>query len=316
MRVKDYKKEIAAVAIAVLLTGLAQPIGAKSRPNLMHYLSISFSGGYSAILEDYPDLSTIGSWGADFHIGYELQDHDIGFWFAGSLTGLQYLSSNATSSVHLFDERIIDTQGKDAVMHYDITSPLQENVRLLYYSIPLMLGWFSYNGFYCGAGCRLAINLGLGSTSSLQYRTYATYSEYFDDFRDMPNHYYTDYTATNDNVQISSKVGFSVLCEVGYDALNLGRKARAKFHALKIGAFAEYGLLPIIGSTGTEKICTINPNNASEVIPGSFYNSNSSSGHHTNSLYVGVRITYLYMLYATRCPRCKYSVNSYRPRKR
>lgn len=293
------------ILLIILISILSTEVEARrSKPNNFHFWAVGLSGGYSTLMEDYPDLSTSGLAGFTGHFGYEYQNQ--GFWISPTLE-LQYFSAKAISSVTISDARILDTQLKNAVMHYTMTSGLSEKQQFLYLNIPVMAGYYSPEGFYFGAGFRLGFNLGISSQSTLSYRTSATYDPYFDDFEDMPNHCYTDYTTTNDTAHYNSVFKVSVLAEIGYDLMALKHKSKVKYSAFKVGAFVEYGLNNIIDVEGNGVVCRVNPSNASQLIPNTYYSAYHTNRHRVVPLIAGVRLTFLFYIKGkgSYCPKCR-----------
>ncbi|MCQ2343640.1 MAG: PorT family protein [Paludibacteraceae bacterium] len=307
MELRDLKFKSYQLAFFLLLLSMAvtpDVSARRSRPDNFHFWAVGFSGGYSTLVEDYRDLNTSGSVGFTGHFGYEYENQ--GFWLSPMLE-LQYFSSKAHSSVNVADSRIIDTQLKDATMHYEMMSGLSEEQRFLYLNIPFMAGYYSHTGFYFGAGFRLGFNLGISSSSTFSYRTSATYDSYFDDFTDMPNHCYTDYTQTNDTAHFHSIFKVSFLAEIGYDVMAHKHRSQVKYSALKLGAFAEYGLNNVIDVEGNGKVCKANPTNASHLIPGTYYGAYHTKKHHVVPLVVGIRLTFLFYVKGkgAYCPKCR-----------
>lgn len=293
-----------AIAVMVLLMVSVEVSARRSMPNNFHFWSIGVGGGYATMMEDYTELNSSGSVGLSAHFGYEYQNQ--GLWVSPMLE-LQFLSANAVSSVTMSDQRIIDTQLKNAVMHYEMRSGLDEHQRFLYLNIPIMAGYYSPEGFYLGAGFRLGFDLGIGCRSKLSYRTYATYDSYFEDFEDMPNHSYSNYTGTNNKVRFSSVFKVSLLAEAGYDLMAHKHRSKVKYSSLKLGAFFEYGLNNIVDTEGDGVVCSVNPTNASELIPKSFYSAYHTKSHRVVPMVVGVKLTFLFYIKGkgAYCPKCR-----------
>ena len=120
------------------------------------------------------------------------------------------LTANSMFNIDNFDVPIYDTQGKLATMHYQVGT-IDERTRLFYASIPIMFGYHNC-GFYIGAGAKIGLPIVPTVKSQYTYTTTATYSEYIEDFVNMPNHYNATYTSEcKDNLTPSLKLSAIVL---------------------------------------------------------------------------------------------------------
>ena len=140
------------VMLVVLGLLLVMPIYSRKDLPIGHFLAIDASLGYSNIFESYQDLDTKGTIGGLFGINYELRKKH--FIFSTGIEG-QMLTSNSIFEIDDFDIPIYDTQGKFAMMHYQI-STIDERTRLFYASIPVIFGYYGY-GFYIGAGAKIGL---------------------------------------------------------------------------------------------------------------------------------------------------------------
>ena len=264
-----------------------------------HYLSLNGQVGYFSFLENIPDVRTRGGASGALGIGYEMRYNN--FWF-GLGVDLQYAASTMTTGGYSIDRTVYDTQGKILQYHYDVHSytDTQHNLRV---GIPLLLGFYT-NGIYGGAGLRVSFAPYSFSSPSMTYKTRGSYDLYIEDFEDMPNHFYTEYTTHGrSNIQILPQA--SVIAELGYDILNKERmSAYALCSVLKIAVFAEYGLNSCMQGTKDESdVYRVNATNPSLLEPASYYANKDLRAYRIVPLFVGVKVTFMLRIKTADC-RC------------
>jgi len=240
-----------------------------------HYGWISIAGGYYSLLEKFDDLKTLGGGNLNISGGYE-------FRYSGFYTSIgfemSFWQSNAYTLDYAFEQMMHDTQGKCMNYHFDISASKESSYGMYGY-IPIMIG-YTNSGFYIGCGAKIGYNLFAKNHTSRDYTTSATYPQYFQDFEDMPNHYYTHYRATNTE-NLNLNVPLSLIAEVGYDVLygySYGSYTRDK--VLKIGVYAEYGLLNSIKNATDESLFKSNSEHPIQLDVFSYYNHKATISVH------------------------------------
>ena len=262
-----------------------------------HYLSLSGSVGYYSLLEDIPDVQTRGGASGALGIGYELRYNK--FWL-GAGVDMQYGSSTMTTAGYSIDRTIYDTQGKAVQYHYNVLShtDTQHNLRV---GMPLLVGFYT-NGVYGGAGVRVSIVPYTFTTPSMTYITRGSYDKYIDDFEDMPNHFYTEYT-TRGRSELKLLTQASVIAELGYDILNKERmNSYALCSVLKVALYAEYGLNSCMrGVTSESETYDVDKSNPSLLIPSSYYAHKDLRQSRIVPLFVGIKVTFLLRIKTADC---------------
>ncbi len=262
----------------------------------INYFSVSGGIGYGTLLENIPELNTIGSMGGNLSFGYELQISQ--FWLNTSIEA-QYLRASSSFNISGFDRMAYDTQGKQVLYHYDFDKSV-DNQQFIFANIPLLLGWH-YVGFYIGAGAKIGYCISAKESTKLQYSTSGTYQQYIDDFEKMEDHFYCTYNAANTE-KLNSKFKVSIIGEIGYDILAWSRQANhTEHHGLKIGAYVEYGLNSIVSSSGENPLYSINETNISELSITPFYNAHSANAYRVIPLYAGIRISWIFCIRTKHC---------------
>lgn len=208
-----------------------------------HFFTLGGSAGYSTLFENVPELKTLGSLAGTINFGYEYRIKGFYMTFSAEL---QYFSATSTFNISGTDKLIYDTQGKQALMHYDFDQSLDKQ-SFLFVNLPVVLGYY-YRGLYLGAGAKIGYCIHAKESTTLLYSTSATYQQYIDDFASMSDHFYTTYSSSVTE-NLNSKYKLSAIAEIGYDILTYSREINhTNRSGLKISVVAEYGLNNLINT--------------------------------------------------------------------
>jgi hypothetical protein len=264
-----------------------------------HYLSLSGEVGYYSLLENMEDVRTRGGAGGALGLGYEMRYNN--FWFGLGLD-FQYGSSTMTTAGYNVDRELIDTQGKHVNFHYEVQSytDTQHDFRI---GLPILFGFYT-NGIYGGAGIKFSLAPYTATTPTIHYRTTGGYEKYIDDFEDMPNHFYTEYTMKGRSV-VEIRPQAHVIAELGYDILNKERmSAYALCSVLKVALYAEYGLNSCMKGTMHEAdTYDVDPVNPTILNPRSYYANKDLRNARIVPLFVGIKVTFMLRIKTANC-RC------------
>ena len=298
MNMKKSLHVIGALLVTVALLCQSNPMSAatkfktpsRQRTQVEHLITAGASVGYSTLLENYDDLETIGKVGGTFGVGYEL--HFNKFLFSAGLEA-QYVTADATFELPDMQRKIIDTQGKPATMNYAF-EPVEEAHRLLYVSIPVMVGTY-YEGFYFGLGAKVGLAVSPMTNMNVKYETSGIYGEYIDDFSGMLNNGYGSSKYISGYKNEKMPIRGSVIAEIGYDVLDHARKMdNRQRNGLRIAAVCEYGLNNTFNTKEPAESVVINKDNANDVTVLPYYQSHDISGHRVSNLYAGIKVTWTF----------------------
>lgn len=292
------------VLLAAVVMMMAVPLCAQQKWKLnnvidKHYFSLSASGGYYSLLENIPEITTKGGGGCTIGIGYEFRYSY--FWLSAGFD-FQYGASTLTTAPFDIHREFLDTQGKPVNFHFyvDEYSDTQHDFRI---GIPVMVG-FCTNGIYGGIGMKFSYAPRTVATPSIKYVTTGTYEQYIDDFENMPNHFYTEYTAPG-RTEIVMKPQGHVIAELGYDILNRERMTTyALCSVLKVAAYAEYGINSCMsGSEDDGILYGYDETNPAQLIANSYYAQHNVSKARIVPLFVGIKVTFMLRIKTANC-RC------------
>lgn len=292
---------LATVALLLQMT----PISAANRHagwrkhnnQVNHFITAGASAGYSTLIENYSDLNTKGTIGGTLGLGYELR---INKFLLTTGVEAQLVTAKDSFALPNFTQNIIDTQGKLAIMNYRF-APIEESHQLLYVSIPLMVGVY-HRGFYLSAGAKIGFAVQPITSMEVAYETSGTYGEYIEDFADMSNNGYGEYTDTKQYKHEGLPIRTSALAEIGYDVMSPVRKKDAtQRNGVRIGVVCEYGLNNIVKTVEPANSIVINKTNANDVTVLPYYQTHAITGRRVSNLYVGLKITWIFDFSSEPC---------------
>lgn len=302
------KSFFTAALICLSMTCLAAKNGLRGDDNY-HFMWVSMSGGYSALNEHVSSISTKGDFGGFVGIGYEFRRSH--FWI--SVGGqLQMHRSSMTCEDRPFNKTSDNwpTTSLGQPMHaLDDQDPAKQFDPLYYVSqtddnkwntidVPLMMGYYN-QGFYFGLGAKVGFSFMSKISTTGTYSLMADYDRYVGVFDDMPEHFFTkyDYSGTQ-NVNLYTQC--SLLGEIGYDVLATVASRAAYCNVLKIGVYAEYGVLGVRSNTidnqGILSFQRLNDTqlklNDATINP--YFVTSMKSSDRVFPFYVGLKITYMF----------------------
>ena len=264
---------------------------------LKHYLTFSTNGGYFSLLENIPEVETLGGGGATLGIGYEMRYKHL---WVGAALDVQYCFSSLNSPANDIDRVVYDTQGKALTYHYHVRgyTDTQHDVRI---GLPVLVGFYT-NGIYGGVGIHASFAPFTVATPTVAYTTRGEYERYINDFTNMPNHFYTEYTIRG-RTEMKMLPQVSVIGEIGYDVLNKERISQyRRCSVLKIAAYAEYGFLN--STTGSQEVTDlfyVDANNPIRLVPVGYYTCRDVRDKRIVPLLVGVKVTFMLRIKTPNC---------------
>ena len=264
-----------------------------------HYGWLSLGGGYFTLLEKFDDISTKGGGQVSLAGGYEMR---YGWFYLSAGIDFAFWLSNATTQTWRFDRAMYDTQGKLMTFHYDLAASKEHSYGLTA-RIPIMIG-VNRKGFYFGVGANVGYHILSDNRVSRPYTGYATYDQYFEDFEDMPNHYYTNFTATNTE-HLRMNIPVNLIAEIGYDVLyGYSDSSYGRDKVLKIGVYAEYGLMNAFSNKTDASLFEPNPEHPTQLDVWSYYNNKATTTNKVLPLSAGIKLTWMLRIPTKNC-HCK-----------
>ena len=316
-----------------------------------HYVGPVFSGGLAQTVDDMRQTQSRISGGGEIGVAYQYQHGHLLLH-----TGLHYTLQCPVQSVdsQWLSHSMIDTRGV-AVTYRGLLANRADQLFLHQLSIPFMIGG-SWSGVYLLAGLKFSVALSAQARETAGLRTAGDYNgRYYEWFEDMPNHGYHDFKPVSScqNLPLSttasansfsnsaaanslsstlgalSRFDLRLAAELGYTfRLNIQsshynprmnpHSAFAPAPLLRVGVFAEYGVINMISSQtssplGGEELRSIgcpadirrtnqegHPRTTADwsqylsVSMNHIYASDEAAKAHANMFFFGVRLTLLF----------------------
>lgn len=273
-----------------------------------NFIAVSASGGYSNMVTYDKVAQPIGMAGGTLGFGYEMHGRNPNFWW--SIMGeAEYLTSSLMINKEAGDRWIHDNENYLAIIHYDINH-WNDYQQYFFLAVPVMCGYRTKN-FYVGGGAKFMFCTYGHAVNTLNYTTYATYDRYCDDFVDMPNHYYTNYTSTGTSKLNFNKFNAALCFEIGttiydqtYDVVKPKDKKMHSYNprlVMKLGFYAEYGFLNLNSGTGNASLVTVRSDEAHTLDVAPLFVSSAMTNRTVNPFYAGIKLTILYNRHCRNC---------------
>lgn len=295
----------------VLLLAMAVPLHAR-RFEGRNYWGMQAYGTYALMPAGGLELSTspihgfAGGVGAVYENQHSLYRRAAGWgWLTQFGVGFHYSALiNTLDAHHVDNDELVDTQGRNFIMHYDFWRGRQDAVRSVRLDVPLMVG-LQYRSAYLLAGCKLSPRLSSVASSKSRVTLTATYERYFKDYHDMPNHALLTQDIQDRKARFGAGLQVYAAAEVGwtiFDSYDYRVTGYAQRHdrngqaLLRFALYAEYGLLNNVRQTGYDAV-SINPNypfNADAIRMHHLLLTPAAEGKYVPELNVGVKLTVLF----------------------
>lgn len=275
------------LAVACVAIMVCHAVCAQTRTS--DYAFFGVSGGYSNLLGNVGEMSVPGRFGLGIKAGYELRH---GNFLLRVPVEMGYFTSKCNTDFTIEDIPIKDTRLGDAVMHYQMTSPLKETQRFFMPSAGIEVGYSGNDyqdcrlsgSFYVLAGVRFYHKIDLSNDVSLKYATTATYERYIDDYEDMPNHYYEHHKST-EKENYGIKIGGTATVELGWE-WNVN-----DYDKLKAGARVDIGFTNIMYGID-RKPSEVDPYNVLDVKVCSYYRNEAMEGKYVVPMAFSMAVSY------------------------
>ena len=279
------------LAVYILLLAVCTAVSARNRYSIKednyHFGYISGSVGYTSLSYVSGDIAAKGGLGFMAGFGYEFRHRN--FWTSAGLQ-FQSLQSSLTVNEYSYTPPVggMDDMGR-TVTAYHYTINQQDRQKWFMVDIPILAGYYN-NGFYVGAGLKVAFPASVKSTVKGSYDIDADYDRYVGTVSDV--HYYTQYPFEGKGDRYALRPMVSIAGEIGYDPLSSMTTNSLICHLLKIGLYFEYGISSIKTAPLAEPI-TINPNNIADVNINPYFATEKGTTDWTVPYFVGLKLTYM-----------------------
>ena len=255
------------------------------------YIGPTVSGNFVQTTDRMPQTHTRLAGGGGIGFAYEWQRNHLLL-----RTGVEYAlqcPSLALDSQWLAQD-MIDTRGV-AVIYRGLLADRTDRLSMHELTIPFFIGG-SWHGVYVLAGARLSVSL--ASTARMQARlmTVGDYQgRYYEWFENMPNHgYHTFEPVSSKHTVRFKRIDVRLAAELGYSFTLNPYSGHQPSPLLRVGLFAEYGVVNRVFSDNTSPRTTADWSQYLHVDMTHIYASQESTDMRVHLLTYGLRLTLLF----------------------
>ncbi len=264
------------------------------------YLAVWGSLGYSQLTYSSANINNHGLPAGNLGVGYEYHRGFNKMWSIGAElsilgAGMQRVG-DMTDDHGMIDNDI--SPYSEFTMHATLAD-FEEINRLGYLNIPIMYG-YKVNRFYTLGGVKLGLNLFSNYKSNSLLTTTGEYEWFFDDFEDMPNHYFVTDNRIDDSGKIKMRFNTSLSGELGY-YLSIDKQEN---NDLRISLQMDYGVFNINQTDRINDQLFSRTENPIDYQLNSVFSTTDNSGD-VKAWFVGVKLTYLI------CTKSKWDCHCY-----
>ena len=277
--------------IAILAVFLSPFIFHLSPLSAQSYIGPTLSGNFVQTIDHMRQTHSRLGGGGGIGIAYEWQREHLLL-----RTGVEYAlqcPSLAVDSQWLALD-MIDTRG--VLMTYrGLLTQRTDHMTMHQVTAPMMVGGI-WRGAYVLVGAKIAVSLANTAHIRAQLKTAGDYQgRYYEWFENMPNHGYHDLEPVTSKHSLQLKrLDVRLAAEVGY-TFHLNPYSGLKLSPLlRVGLFAEYGLINILSSDNTTPRTSADWSQYLHVDMTHIYASQESTGMRANLLTYGLRLTLLF----------------------
>ena len=280
--------------IAILTVFLSPFIFHLSPLSAQSYIGPSVSGNFVQTIDRLPQTQARLSGGGEVGVAYEWQKERL-LIHTGIAYSLQ-CPSLAVDSQWL-EQDMLDTRGVP-VTYRGLLNDRTDRMTMHQLTVPFMVGG-TWHGVYLLGGLKLSVALATTAKQNASLYTAGDYQgRYYDWFENMPNHGYHDGEPVSSSRAISlNRFDLRLAAELGYTFVLNPYTGLKPSPLLRVGLFAEYGMLNFLSSGSTGPRTTADWSQYLHVNMTHIYASEESTGSRANLLSYGIRLTLLFPTY-------------------
>lgn len=275
------------IATIIAVTLMAQMIFAQ------HYIGVGVSASSPFQLDQSDATKPLVGWGEGVTLRYEYRRGHFLLSIGAAVSGEHPRVSVADET---FSARMKDTREPNGI-EFDYLGHLKSRSDLsssLWFHTPVMIGFETYP-FYMMVGAQYSLFLTSWTHQTAQLAAAADYlGRYYDDYiDDMFTHGYHSYEPVSSKGQMKYKNDIRLLVELG-GTLKIGQNKNGLDQLLRIGAFAEVGLLNALDKPSTPTKTNWDVSQYMNVTMHHVYSAADANAGALRNVVVGVRATFLF----------------------
>ena len=255
-----------------------------------HYIGVGASVSSPFQLDKSAATKPLVGWGEGVTLQYQYRHNHFLLSIGAAMSGEH---PRVGVDDEKFSEHMIDTRGIEfnylghLINRRDLSSSL-------WFHTPVMLGFETYP-FYMLVGAEYSLFIASWTHQRGRMASAADYyGRYYDDYiDDMFTHGYHDYEPVSTKGQMRYKNDIRLLVELG-GTLTIGPSKNGLDQLLRIGAFAEVGLLDVLDQPYTPKKTEWDVSQYMNVAMNHLYSAADANTGAVRNIVVGVKVTCLF----------------------
>lgn len=255
-----------------------------------HYIGFGVSASSPFQLDKSDATKPLVGWGEGVSLQYQYRHGHF-------LLSIGAAVSGEHPRVGVEDEKytaaMIDTRGIAFKYIGDLKSRSDMSSSVWFHT-PVMIGFETYP-FYMMVGAQYSLFISSWTHQRGQMAAGADYyGRYYDDYiDDMPTHGYHSYEPVSTKGQMKYKNDIRLLVELG-GTISIGQNKKGLDKLLRIGAFAEVGLMNVLDAPTTQNKTDWDPTQYMNVSMNHAYTAVNTNTGSLRNIVVGARITCLF----------------------
>lgn len=266
-------------------------LSAVSMLQAQSYVGPSIGGNFVRLNDELPQTHVRSGGGGEIGFAYEWKREYL-LIHTGIAYSLQ-CPSLAVDSQWL-EQNMLDTRGVP-VTYRGLLNQRTDLLLMHQLTVPLMVGGTWY-GVYVLAGAKLSVALANTARQQAQLMTAGDYQgRYYDWFEGMPNHGYHDFEPVQTrHAATLNRFDLRLAAELGYTFTLNPYSGLRPSPVLRVGLFAEYGLLSLTSSGGETPSVTSDWSQYLHVDMTHVYASEEGGNARPHLFLSGIRLTLLF----------------------
>ena len=255
-----------------------------------HYIGVGASLSSPFQLDKSEVTKPLIGWGEGVTLSYQYRHGHFLMSIGAAVSGEHPRVGVADEK---YSPRMIDTEGREFIYLGSLESR-SDLSSTLWFHTPVMIGFEVYP-FYMMVGAQYSLFLSSWTHQTAQLAAGADYlGRYYDDYiDDMPTHGYHDYEPVSTKGQMKYKNDVRLLAELG-GTIRIGQSKNGLDRLLRIGAFAEVGLMNVLGTPSVPNKTVWDVSEYMHVTMNHVYSAEDGNAGSVRNIVVGVRATCLF----------------------
>ena len=255
-----------------------------------HYIGVGASLSSPFQLDKSEVTKPLIGWGEGVTLSYQYRHGHFLMSIGAAVSGEHPRVGVADEK---YSPRMIDTEGREFIYLGSLESR-SDLSSTLWFHTPVMIGFEVYP-FYMMVGAQYSLFLSSWTHQTAQLAAGADYlGRYYDDYiDDMPTHGYHDYEPVSTKGQMKYKNDVRLLAELG-GTIRIGQSKNGLDRLLRIGAFAEVGLMNVLGTPTVPNKTVWDVSEYMHVTMNHVYSAEDGNAGSVRNIVVGVRATCLF----------------------